>query len=77
MTRNLTNHVGAVIHVRFAGRSFDVPAAQLNLGIGASDEQIKRMLAQYLEVQHARLDDYVVDRHANGNLTVRPEAVFG
>jgi len=67
----------AVVHVRFNGRSFDVPLTQLELSAGFSDEQIKRSLSQYLEVPTARLDDYVVDRHANGNLTVRPEAVFG
>jgi len=78
MTRNINQQVvGAVVHVRFNGRSFDVPTAQLDLGLGSSDEQIKRTLAQYLEVPLARLADYVVDRHANGNLTLRPEAVFG
>jgi hypothetical protein len=77
MPRNVTHRGAAVIHVRFAGRSFDVPATQLNLGIGASDQQIKRVLAQYLEIEHGRLNDYVVDRHPNGNLTLRPEAVFG
>ena len=77
MTRNINQLAGAVIHVRFAGRSFDVPTGQLDLGIGSSDEQVKRAIAQHLEVPLARLGDYVVDRHANGNLTLRPEAVFG
>lgn len=78
MTRNInTTNGGAVIHVRFAGRSFDVPTAQFDLGVGSSDAQVKQALAQYLEVPVARLGDYVVDRHQNGNLTVRPEAVFG
>ena len=30
-----------------------------------------------LKVPVGRLRDYVVDRHETGNLTVRPEAVFG
>ena len=77
MTRNLNTANGALIHVRFAGRSFDVPATQLDLALGASDAQIKQALAHHLDVGVARFDDYVVDRHANGNLTVRPEAVFG
>ena len=77
MSQKINQIAGAVIHVRFAGRSFDVPTGQLDLGIGASDEQIKRAVAQHLEVPLARLADYVVDRHANGNLTLRPEAVFG
>jgi hypothetical protein len=77
MTRNINTTNGAVIHVRFAGRSFDVPTAQFDLGVGSSDREVKAALAQHLEVPVARLNDYVVDRHANGNLTVRPEAVFG
>ena len=68
---------GAVAHVRFNGRSFDVPLAALNLEAGSGDAMIKRALAGYLEVTPTRLDDYAVDRHPNGNLTVRPEAVFG
>ena len=76
MARNI-NSTAAVIHVRFGGRSFDVPMSQLDLGLGSSDEQIKRTLAQYLEIPFGRLSDYVIDRHANGNLTLRPEAVFG
>ena len=39
--------------------------------------QIKHALAVHLDVPEAKLRDYVVDRHQTGNLTVRPEAVFG
>ena len=67
----------AVIHVRFNGRSFDVPLSALDVGSRSRDSEIKRKLAQHLEVSDARLEEYVVDRHANGNLTIRPEAVFG
>jgi hypothetical protein len=28
-------------------------------------------------VPEAKLGDYVIDRHETGNMTVRPEAVFG
>jgi hypothetical protein len=66
-----------VIHVRFNGRSFDVPLSALDVGARSDDEQIKRNLARHLEVNVSRLDDYVVDRHGNGNLTIRPEAIFG
>jgi len=37
----------------------------------------KASLLRHLEVHPSRLLDYVVDRHGNGNMTVRPEAVFG
>ena len=67
----------AVIHVRFNGRSFDVPLSALDVGSRSRDSEIKRNLARHLEVSESRLEDYTVDRHANGNLTIRPEAVFG
>ena len=70
------NHV-AVAHVRFNGRSFDIPLADLDLSIMSDDVQVKRQLARRLNVHEAKLDAYVVDRHTNGNLTLRPEAVFG
>ena len=67
----------AVVHVRFAGRSFDIPLSSLDLGAMSADGQIKRGVARHLDVPVSRFDSYTVDRHANGNLTVRPEAVFG
>jgi hypothetical protein len=66
-----------VVHVRFEGRSHDVDLDALDVGPHSSDEAIKEALAKHLEVPAARLRDYVIDRHATGNLTVRPEAVFG
>ena len=68
---------GAVAHVRFAGRSFDIPLAALDLGVMSADGHVKRTIARHLNVPEFKLDAYVVDRHANGNLTLRPEAVFG
>ncbi len=67
----------AVVHVRFEGRSLDVPLGQLDLGPASSDGAVKAALARHLEVPEGRLRDYVIDRHETGNLTVRPEAVFG
>jgi hypothetical protein len=67
----------AVVHIRFEGRSLDIPQSELDVGPASSDNEIKRVLAQYLEVSDAKLRDYVIDRHDTGNLTVRPEAVFG
>lgn len=66
-----------VVHVRFDGRSFDVPLFHLHLNSGTSDGEILRSVARHLEVPEIQLQDYVLDRHANGNLTVRPQAVFG
>ena len=65
------------LHVRFEGRSFDVPLADLDVGTASSDREVKQRLAGYLDVREATLRHYVIDRHETGNLTVRPEAVFG
>ncbi|REJ68217.1 MAG: hypothetical protein DWQ31_08800 [Planctomycetota bacterium] len=67
----------AVLHIRFDGRSFDIPLADLDVGHLSSNEEVKRALAGYLNVPEVKFRDYTVDRHERGNLTVRPEAVFG
>jgi hypothetical protein len=68
---------GAVLHVRFDGRSLDLPLGELNVGLRSDDREVKRALSRHLDVSEAALHDYTVDRHSTGNLTVRPEAVFG
>lgn len=67
----------SVVHIRFDGRSLDIPQGDLDVGAASSDNEIKRALARNLEVPEAKLRDYVIDRHDTGNMTVRPEAVFG
>jgi hypothetical protein len=66
-----------VVHIRFDGRSFDIPLADLDVGTMSSDGEIKRALSGYLNVPEVKFRDYVVDRHETGNMTVRQEAVFG
>jgi len=66
-----------MVHVRFDGRSWTVPASTLNISARSSDEDVKQAVAAYLEVAVIELAPYVVERHATGNITVRPEAIFG
>ena len=66
-----------VLHVRFEGRSLDIGLGVLDVGNLSTDQAIRRALARYLGISARRLASYVVERHANGNITVRPEAVFG
>jgi len=68
---------GAVLHVHYARRNFDISAIGLDLTPFSSDEAIKGALAGFLNVPDDWLDDYVIDRHANGNLTIRPQGAFG
>jgi hypothetical protein len=57
--------------------SLDIPLQELDIPTGSAERNIKTALASYLEVAEARFRDYVVEQHENGNITVRPEAVFG
>ena len=68
---------GGVMHVRFRGRSFDVPLRELQVGAQSSDQHIRVALARYLDLNERELEQYAVERHETGNWTVRPEAVFG
>lgn len=65
------------IHVRFDGRSVDLRVGDLDVGQFSSDQDIKQAVAAYLGVPVGKFRHYVVDRHQTGNLTIRPEAVFG
>jgi hypothetical protein len=67
----------AVLHIRFEGRSTDIPLGDLDIGQHSADGEIKRAVAVYLDVPVEKFRHYVVDRHETGNLTIRPEAVFG
>lgn len=66
-----------VLHIRFAGRSTDIPLTDLDVGQSPSDGEIKQATARFLDVSVDKFRHYVVDRHETGNLTLRPEAVFG
>lgn len=64
------------IHIRFQGESYRLEPGVVVPDDG-SDAALLRAVASWLEVDAARLDAYVVERHENGNVTIRPEAVFG
>ena len=65
-----------MVHVRFEGRSYDFKEHQLGLTAGMSDAEIKQRLARHFDVGIDRVEPYAVDRYSNGNLVVRPEAVW-
>lgn len=65
------------IHVRYDGRSQRLNVAQLHIAANASDQDIKIAVAHALQIGARDLRSHVIERHDNGNITVRPEAVFG
>ena len=66
-----------MVHIRFEGRSADVPKTQLGIAVGMNDVAVKERVARHLDVDSDRLSAYVIDRRPSGDLIVRPEAVYG
>ena len=66
-----------ILHIRIAGQSQDLALRDLNLNQHSTDKQVRRALAGHLDVSLKMLNAYVIERHTNGNMTVRPEAIFG
>ena len=66
-----------VLHIRFDGQSCDVAMSDLDISIDSTDRVVRRKLAQLFNVSEQRFVDYKIDRHQTGNMTVRPEAIFG
>ena len=65
------------VHVRFDGRSYEFSSTDLDLGNLSSDQDITERIAQELGIDVGQLSNYVVDRAETGNVTLRPQAVFG
>lgn len=66
------------IHVRFNGRSIDLNLGEIDVGVNSTDDQVRVAVAQHLGVPPVKLQAFAVDRNpATGDLTLRPEAVFG
>ena len=66
-----------MVHIRFEGRSVDVPKTQLGIVGGMNDLAVKERVARHLDVNSDRLCTYIVDRRRSGDLIIRPEAVYG
>ena len=66
-----------LLHVRFEGRSLDIPLRDLDLPEMPREVQVRTAVAAYLDLTESRFTDHVIERHPSGNWTLRPEAVFG
>lgn len=65
------------IHVRYDGKSWDLPFGELGVSAGSPDVEVHVALARRFDVPRQTFRAFVVERHRNGSMTVRPEAVFG
>jgi hypothetical protein len=66
-----------MVHIRYEGRSYDVTEAQVGIAPNMSDAEIKQRLAQHFDVSQRSFGTYVIDRGPDGDLVIRPEAVYG
>ena len=67
-----------VVHVRFDGRSLDLPFREMDLGDLSSDRDVRLAVANRLSQPVEKFDRYVIDRNKRtGDVTLRPQAVFG
>lgn len=66
-----------MLHIRYEGNSYDLELNDLDLGDLSSDQQIKQAVATYFDTPPTKLDNFVVDRTEDGEITLRPQAVFG
>ena len=67
----------AIIHVRVAGRSTELkPGTLLDVQSNATDMQIKRAVAHYLDLPTSDLADHVIVRTSQA-IIIRPEAIYG
>lgn len=65
-----------LLHVRFDGRSSELPLDTLSLSPQSSDEEIKQAVARHFERPLRHFDPYVVVRSSQA-IIVRPEAIYG
>lgn len=66
------------LHIRFEGRSIDLPMQDIDIGPLSTDDQIRNATALHLGVPPVKLQAFAIDRNqATGDTVLRPEAVFG
>jgi hypothetical protein len=67
-----------MLHIRFDGRSYDIPLAELEIGDNSTEAQIRNAATNWLGIPEQKLRAFAVDRNPQTNsITLRPEAVFG
>lgn len=66
------------VHVRYEGRSLDITFDDLDIGDLSTDAEVRREVAKFLEVPTQKLANFAIDKNEeSGDITLRPQAVFG
>jgi len=72
----MTQLAHLAVHVRFDGRSEEIPLAQLGIAQNATDNQLKHAVARYLDLPADSLSSHVIVRTTQA-IIIRPEALYG
>jgi hypothetical protein len=72
----MTQLMNQTVHVRFDGRSEELTMGMLHLDNHATDSQIKRAIANHIDLPSGYLDDHAIVRTSN-TIIVRPQAIYG
>lgn len=76
MTTELTTE--PQLHIRYEGQSIDLPLSDADLGDLSEDSEVREAAARYLDVPVDKFNAFNVDRNKEtGDMTLRPQAVFG
>ncbi len=68
----------SVLHVRYNGESFDLLFEDIDVGDLSTDQDVKQAVANHFSAPVTKMNGFVVDRNAEtGDMTLRPQAVFG
>lgn len=68
----------ALLHIRYNGTSHDIDFAEVDLGDISSDADIRAAAARYLEQPVEKLNGFQIDKNTeSGDVTLRPQAIFG
>lgn len=65
------------VHVRVQGRSYDLPMVHIGVTRSSTDAEVREAVARHLDVPIETFNNTVLERLQSGNMTLRPEAVFG
>ena len=66
------------VHIRYEGHSYDVTFDDLDIGELSDEAQVRQAVARHLEAPPQKLANFAVDKNAeSGDITLRPQAVFG
>lgn len=60
-----------MLHVRYVNRGFDLPLNRLGVRPAADEGRIKDALAKHLTVPITWLNEFILQRHDDGDLTLR------